>query len=304
MIVSFPWDVLSAGDNVAVIAPSGPVEVHALARGLDVLRSWGLVPILGEAFERSQTDNSMFAAPDEFRARDVNWALTDPSIRAVLVARGGYGLVRILDALNWERVRESQPRPVVGLSDATCLHAALRVHAGWPSLMGPHVAGGVGAERPDVMSNNSLRNALFERRFDAVGLMADAVVERVGVAGAPVHGGNLAMLSAMVGSVEGAAPNAPFIAALEDINEAPYRVDRMLTQLLRAGWFANCVGVVCGSWKGCGEVMPVLRERLSTIPGPLVFDAAFGHDERHLAVPLGVPIRLDATQSHPVIGSC
>jgi muramoyltetrapeptide carboxypeptidase len=302
----YPWPMLQPGDRVAVIAPSGPADPDGLVRGLERIESWGLVPVLGDALKlgRGPDPARILAAPDVVRIRDLQRALTDDSNAAVFVARGGYGLLRILDAIDWSRVRNARPRPVVGLSDATCLHVALRVHAHWPSIMGPHVAGGLGAERPDSLSIDALRAMLFAQTFAGTDLLANAAIARPGSVMAPMHGGNLATLASMVGGSEGVRPHVPFIAVLEDINEAPYRVDRMLTQLLRSGWFTNAVGVVCGSWKGCGNVDPVLLERLDNVPGPLVLHAAFGHDDRHLAVPLGIPVRLHTSVPHiEVVGS-
>jgi muramoyltetrapeptide carboxypeptidase len=302
-----PWNVLRRGASVAVISPSGPADPVALEHGLLRLRSWGLKPVLGA---HGTSVGAITAGPDVDRAADLFWALTDPSIDAVLVARGGYGMVRNLDLIDWKAVSAARVRPVVGMSDITALHEALRVHTSRPSLLGPHVAGlladgVVPGSSADGPTHDAFVSVLCGE-VEGAGLLPagrstaywdSARVVRSGSTVAPWFGGNLAVLASLSGSAEGVAPTVPFVAVLEDVNEAPYRVDRMLTQLLRAGWFANAVGVVCGEWIGCGdegEVEAVLRERLGFLKGPFVFGAPFGHGDRHLTLPLGVPISLSA----------
>jgi muramoyltetrapeptide carboxypeptidase len=313
-----PWTSLRRGSTVAVISPSGPVDPVALKHGLLRLRSWGLQPVVGA---HCTSVGPITAGPDHDRAADLFWALTDPSIEAVLVARGGYGMIRNLDLIDWNAVNAARVRPVVGMSDTTALHGALRVHTSWPSLLGPHVAGllATGPRSGLPVGKGPLAGLEAQRRWgpsaskgvvpgsSADGPTHDAFVSvlcgevagaelvpagrsssywdsaRVlhgGTVVAPWFGGNLAVLASLCGSAEGVAPAVPFVAVLEDVNEAPYRVD-----------------VVCGEWIGCGEgtaLEDVLRERLGFIEGPFVLGAPFGHGDRHLTLPLGVPISLSA----------
>jgi muramoyltetrapeptide carboxypeptidase len=307
----FPWPNLRVRDRVAVITPAGPADLATLERGCELLRAWGLEPVLGA---RVNTGNAMTAGSDDDRIEDLEWALSDPSIAAVFCGRGGYGILRILEFVRWKRMRNVSPKPVVGFSDVTCLHAALRVRLNWPSVHGPHIAGGLGAAAPDSPTVASLRSCLFDGTPTALFDETTRIIRHGAVRYASLEGGNLAMLAAMCGSAEGHGPKARFVAVLEDVNEAPYRVDRMLTQLLRSGWFQNAVGVICGSWKGCegspsaqftdgsaaaedtlprNEVEEVLLDRLFSIPGPLLFDAPFGHSARNITIPFGVAVQLD-----------
>jgi muramoyltetrapeptide carboxypeptidase len=312
---ALPWGPLGRGSNVAVIAPSGPVDPLLLQHGLLRLRSWGFQPVLGR---HVASVGAITAGPDEGRAEDLFWALTDPLIDAVLVARGGYGMVRNHDLIDWDAVNAAQARPVVGMSDITALHEALRVHTSWVSLLGPHVSGllakgVVPGSVSDGPTHDSFVSALCGETIGAelaatgqsTPFWSSARVLRSGSVVAPWVGGNLAVLASLCGSAEAVGHKVPFVAVLEDVNEAPYRIDRMLTQLLRAGWFANAVGVVCGQWIGCGEpaeVEAVLLERLSAINGPFLLDAPFGHGDRHLTLPLGLPITLDAQSAFAARG--
>jgi muramoyltetrapeptide carboxypeptidase len=300
---------LRAGDRVGVIAPCGPVDAALLDRGVARLRSWGLDVVEGRHVrdfvqrpdDSAKSEEPMLSATDDDRLSDVEWALTDPSVVAVFAARGGYGLTRIIERVRWPLVRAAPYRPLIGFSDVTTLHAALQLHVGWASIHGPHVAGGIGKADADVdqLSVDSLRAYLFGE--SSAQAAVDAVIEtgsvrRSGSVTAPLRGGNLAMLAAMAGTPAGAPPNGPFIALVEDVTELPYRVDRMLVQLHQSGWFANAVGAISGTWDRCGNVEPVLGEHLSRVPGPIVFNAGFGHADRNLTVPLGVPVTLDTSR--------
>jgi muramoyltetrapeptide carboxypeptidase len=321
------WGLLRRGSRVGIISPSGPFDSVALQHGLLRLRSWGFDPVVGPYCSSIAASSivdeisgfpAITAGPDEARAADLAWALTDSSLDAVFVARGGYGMVRAIALVDWALVRAARARPIIGMSDITALHEAVRVHTAWGSLLGPHVTGllargvepGSSVDGPthdsfvSVLCGEAL-GAELSPSGNTTPYWGSARVARSGSVVAPWFGGNLAVLASLSGSAEGVAPDRPFVAVLEDVNEAPYRIDRMLTQLLRAGWFANAVGVVCGSWVGCGdpgEVEAVVLERLGSISGPIIFDAPFGHGDRHLTLPLGVPISLDARSSDLAAG--
>jgi muramoyltetrapeptide carboxypeptidase len=304
MVMSvFGWEPLQPGDAVAVVTPAGSVDPVKFERGLALLRSWGLDVRVGEHVVTTPHGQKapLYAGPDRNRMKDLLWALTDSSIRAVLIGRGGYGVMRILDQLDLSACLRSCDRPVIGYSDITCVHAALRAHSAWSSFLGPHVAGGLGVEQPDELTISSLQSLLFRGELTAP-FVDDTVIVRHGVVAAPIVGGNLSMLAAMVGSAEGTPPKTPFIAAIEDVHESPYRVDRLLTQLLRSGWFTHCVGILGGTWEGCGDVEPVLRERLDGIDGPIVFNTAFGHGDQHVPIALGVPTTLDTVSGALRVG--
>jgi muramoyltetrapeptide carboxypeptidase len=304
--------MLRVGDRVAVIAPSGPVDVSLLDAGIARLRSWGLEVVEGrhvrDAVQKTMSpgeddteDDALWSAADAGRLADLEWALTDPSIAAVVAARGGYGLTRIIEQVRWPLMKAATYRPVIGFSDVTVLHAALQLHVGWASIHGPHVAGGLGKPDADQPTIDSIRAYLFgesnaQAAVDA--LVTTGTVLQSGLVTAPIRGGNLAMLGAMTGTPVGAPPTEPFIALLEDVTELPYRVDRMLVQLHQSGWFTNAVGVISGSWDRCGNVEPILREHLTRVRGPVVLNAPFGHADRNFVVPLGVTVTLNAEFGH------
>jgi muramoyltetrapeptide carboxypeptidase len=279
------------GDRVAVVAPSGPVVPDRLTRGVEILTSWGLaVELMPHALDRA-TDG-MFAGTDVDRGRDLEDAWCLPDVKAVVCARGGYGASRLIDLLDWERMRAAGPRWLVGSSDITALHEAVQRRLGLATLYGPMVASEVFAsEHQDASSVESLRMALLDG--PGVTLAADPPLHVApGIAHGPLVGGNLALVASAIGTPD-MLPSRDAIAFLEDVGEAPYRVDRVLTQLLRSGWFDGVRGVALGTFHQCGDVDGVLRERLSRLQVPVVGGFLVGHGPVQYTIPLGLEVTLD-----------
>jgi muramoyltetrapeptide carboxypeptidase len=208
---------------------------------------------------------------------------------------------RFLDLLDLDAMAAAGPKILVGYSDLTALHQVLGNRLGLVTVHGPVLTSLGGG---DADSREHLRRLLFE---PAPGpLLTDLTPAVEGRAEGPVAGGNLALLSSGIGTPF-SAPATGGIVLLEDVAEPPYRVDRMLTQLLRAGWFDGVAGVVVGDFTESdlwspqdpptsSEVLDVVLERLAPLGVPLVTGAPVGHGSRNLAVPLGVPAVLDTGQ--------
>ncbi|HET6651919.1 MAG TPA: DUF4031 domain-containing protein [Nocardioides sp.] len=283
---------LRPGARVAVVATSGPVPESRLAVGLDVLRSWDLdVQVAGHVLDAG---HPYLAASDEHRVRDFTAAWLDDSVAAVVCARGGYGAQRIVDLLDWDRLARARSKLLVGFSDITALLQAFAARLGLATVHGPVVTSlGSGDEE----SREHLRRTLFEPARSLVLTPEPLVVLVPGTAEGVLVGGNLAVLASGAGTSR-VMPAAGSIAVLEDIGEEPYKLDRVLTQLLRSGWFDGVRAVVVGQLTDCGPeetVRAVLVDRLGGLGVPLVMGAPFGHEDRNLALPLGVPARLDET---------
>ena len=286
---------LVPGDRVAVVAPSGPIDPDRLARGCAILASWDLEVVIGaHALDRS-APAAHLAGSDADRAADLQQAWCDPSIAAVLCARGGSGATRLLDLLDWPRLRRAEPKVLVGYSDATALHEALATHLGIASLFGPMPATQTfGGEVPDQASQDHLRRTLFEPEHAQVLRAEDATVVAAGRATGVTVGGTLAMLASTIGTPE-SRPAAGGIAVLEDITEPAHRLDNLLTQLVRTGWFDGVRGIVLGTWVDCGDdAVATVGARLAGRGVPVLAGLPFGHGVPQLTVPLGVEAELDA----------
>jgi muramoyltetrapeptide carboxypeptidase len=284
---------LRPGDRVAVVAPSGPVVPERLDRGLAVLESWGLSVTVGEHTRGVHERFGYLASDDATRADDLMRAWCDPDVQAVFCARGGYGVQRMVDLLDWESIAAAGPKVLVGFSDVTALHQAFATRLGLSTVHGPVVTSlGSG----DDESRAHLRSLLFDP-VPGVPLTPSPVETLVGGrAEGVLVGGNVAMLASEVGS-RNSLRAASSIAVLEEIGEEAYRLDRKLTQLLRTGWFDDVLGVVLGTFTDCGptgSVRDLVRDRLAPLGVPILWGAPIGHDERNLAFPYGVPAVLDA----------
>ncbi|MFI8242722.1 LD-carboxypeptidase [Streptomyces sp. NPDC085866] len=285
---------LAPGARVAVVAPSGPVPEERLQAGLDVLRGWDLDPVVAPHVLDRHGEFAYLAGTDADRAADFQNAWCDPAVDAVLCARGGYGVQRMIDLLDWEAMRAAGPKVFVGFSDITVLHEAFATRLGLATLHGPMAAG------IDFIKNERaqahLRSTLFEP--EAVRTLASGGPALVsGRARGVTLGGCLSLLAADLATPHARPSASGGLLCLEDVGEEPYRLDRYLTQLLRAGWLDGVRGVLLGSWVRCGpyeRVRPLLADRLGPLGVPVVEEFGFGHCEGALTVPFGVAAELDA----------
>ena len=280
---------LRPGDTIALVAPSGPVRGDLLEAALPVLRGWGVKVRVGACVRAAAS--GYLSASDADRAAEFSEAWLDPEVRCVLAARGGYGGQRMLDLIDWTALRAAGPKVLAGSSDVTALHRAVDVHLALNSLFSPMPA----SVLFDDFAAEHLRRTLFEPSRTVVIRSAEAEVLVPGRASGRLVGGNLSLLAATIGAPEhGTARDG--IALLEDVTESVYRLDRMLTQLLRTGWFHGVRGIVLGSWAACGdpaEIRALLLERLGPLGVPILGEFGFGHVPSSPTLPLGAQAVLD-----------
>lgn len=287
---------LRKGDTVGVVSASGPPDPDLLNTGVEFLRSHGFRTRLGQyVCER----NGYLAGNDEQRCTDLNTMLADPEVRGVLLARGGYGVMRLLDSIDHEAVVRD-PKLLLGMSDVTALQLSLFCRCGLATFSGPMIAGQVGGGL-DPVSEESLLRGLTEplegRRL--LPISVDGVQTlRSGDACGPLLGGCLSLVVALLGTVH--SPDfTGSILLLEDVNEPLYRLDRMLTQLKLAGILSRVAGIVLGHFLGTQEtdlreeVERLILELTSEHPVPVVSRVPHGHVLPNLTIPHGVRVALD-----------
>jgi muramoyltetrapeptide carboxypeptidase len=286
---------LGPGARVAVVAPSGPVPEERLQAGLDVLRGWDLDPVVAPHVLDRHATLDYLAGTDADRAADLQSAWCDPAVDAVLCARGGYGVQRMIDQLAWEAMRAAGPKVFVGFSDITSLHEAFARRLGLVTLHGPMAAG------IDFLKNaraqDHLKATLFAPETVRVIASYGSTPMVPGRARGVTLGGCLALLAAELGTPHARPSARGGLLCLEDVGEEPYRLDRCLTQLLRASWLDGVAGVLLGSWEQCEpaeRLRPMLADRLAGLGVPVVEDFGFGHCAGALTVPFGVTAELDA----------
>jgi len=281
---------LQPGDRMAVVAPAGACRAKDLEPGLAILRGFGLVPVLSDVLLERQR---YLAGGDEQRAAALMKAFVDPSVAGIVCARGGYGAMRILPHLDFAIIT-AHPKRLVGFSDISALLSAVGARAGLVCFHGPTLASLAAA---DGVTRTGLKRMLCDRPALNLSLRQGRVLVE-GIAEGRLCGGNLTTLCHLVGT-----PFAPGFAGgilvLEDRGEAPYRIDRMLTQLRLAGVLEGVRAVVLGDFSDCGPVRglrPVFEDRLGDLGVPVISGLKAGHGQRNFTLPLGLTARLDTGQ--------
>ena len=283
--------LLAAGARVALLAPAGPIRDTDLERAVTNARRFGWEPVIAA---NAQAADGYLAGSDEQRARDLNGAIADTHIDGIWCLRGGYGAMRILDAIDYQTLSR-QPKTLIGYSDVTALHAAFGRLAKLVSFHGP-----TARQNLPPFSAESLECAVV-RGENPCGEMPNATTLVGGTAHGRLIGGNLALLTALIGT-----PYAPDysgeILVIEDVNEAHYRIDRMLTHLRLSGALAGLAGIVFGRFtdvpKEFGDdewaLDRVLTDAAQRAGVPCVAGAPFGHVDEQWTIPLGARAELDA----------
>jgi len=265
---------LKQGDKIAIVAPAGRLPPKGLDEAIKVLTSWGLKVVLGEHVY--DTDN-YFAGEDLARHADFQQTLDDNSILAVLCARGGYGVTRILDKINLASIKKS-PKWVIGFSDITALHIKLE-NQGIASIHGP--MGTSFSNGSNHKAINSLKWLLFDRVSKIV---ANEAGVKSGSVTAAITGGNLSLIVDSLGTAE-EIDTRNKILFVEEIGEKTYKIDRMFQQLLRAGKLDKLAGLVIGHFSdiddGSQPFGESWREVITNITRPYSYPLGFGFSIGH-----------------------
>ena len=283
--------ILRAGDRIGVAAPAGPPRRRALEAGIAVLESRGFEVVRGRhLFDRQ----AYLAGTDADRLADLNEMLRDPLMRGVWFARGGYGLHRIIGGVDLAALRRA-PKALIGYSDLTVLQAAAWRRMGLGAFQGPMVAE---LADPRAYHAGSLWRTLAGEKVRL--RFGRGSVVRPGRAAGPLVGGCLSLLTALVGTpfeppLDGA------ILFWEEVNEEPFRIDRMLAHLKLSGRLDRLAGMVVGNLPGCrprrrANAMPlaaILATHLAGTDYPVVTGIPAGHGPGKMTLPVGFPARLD-----------
>jgi muramoyltetrapeptide carboxypeptidase len=285
---------LKAGDTIGIVAPAGPFDRELFAQGIAIIQSMGFET---KTDERIFSSSGYLAGTDSARAAQFIAMVADRQVQAVMSARGGYGALRIMQALDYRQIGTAA-KAFTGFSDMTALHRAIYLKSGLVTFHGPMVTT---LARSDEATRLSWYRALTEPVAPPIDL-SRARVLKSGIAQGVLTGGNLATLCHLTGTCFGAGFQG-HILLLEDIGEAPYRIDRMLTQMKMAGLFDGLAGLVLGSFEDCGsdeEIDALVLERFQDWSIPIVSGAPIGHGRSNWTVPLGIAARLDTAKGELV----
>ena len=295
---------LKKGDTIGLIAPASSFSDEAYQTALEHLRYFGFNIKEGKHLHDQK---GYLAGEDIARAADINAFFADDSIQGIWCLRGGYGTTRLLSMLDYKTIRKN-PKALIGYSDITALLMAIYKETGLVGFHGP-----VAVSEMTEFSEQYLRSVIMEGKAATYQLSEEnqakaaednafaARTIKGGKAQGKLLGGNLSLLSAMVGTPYlPSAKNA--IVFIEDIGEKPYRIDRMMTQLLESGWLNDINGLVLGTFNDChpdeGDrsltLKEVIDDRVKGLNVPIAYGYSFGHIDNQITLPIGVKVEMDA----------
>lgn len=291
---------LQVGDTIGIMAAAGPVEPQLLEKGVGELQRIGYRVVLGEGVLARR---GYFAGEHAQRAEAFLALLGNPEIKAIFSARGGYGSNYVVEYLSspavFRRLKRLPPRIVMGYSDISSLLLFLHQRLGWVTFQGPMVAKDFA--QGENACNRAVFDAVLSNSASGAAIHSDGCSLRQGIAEGKLLGGCLSLLVATLGTPEEIETRGG-ILLLEDIAEQPYRIDRLLFQLRRAGKLRGVKAVVFGEMVGSGQsasaadsLRDVILEALHGLAVPVVFGMRFGHTTGGcLTLPIGVRARLSA----------
>ncbi|MEX0314973.1 MAG: LD-carboxypeptidase [Allomuricauda sp.] len=296
---------LKKGDTIGLIAPGYAVKPEVVQKTIQILRKMGFKTYHSE---RLLNNHGYFSNTDIERAKDVNEMFSDPKINGILCARGGYGCTRILSLLDYENIKNN-PKALIGFSDVTALINAIYKETG---LVGYH--GPVGSTLDDSYSLKYLKKVVMRAKntltiknvvLKEQEFLTNTVLERYtitnGIAQGELVGGSLTLVNALIGTPH-EIDFTNKIAFIEDVEEAPYRIDRMLTQLLEGPTFSKARAIMFGVCEGCDRpkekgnftLKEVLMDRIAPLGIPAAYGMSFGHIPNNFTVPVGINASFDA----------
>jgi muramoyltetrapeptide carboxypeptidase len=295
---------LTPGDTIALVAPAGPVEMAQLKAYAQALEKAGYHVRIPEGIERKA---GYLAGTDEARADELNAAIRDPKVRAIFPCRGGYGLTRILDRIDYPALRKD-PKIVTGFSDVTALHLAISREVRLITFHSPMPEASLWKkDKEHAFAAASFERAVFADQYPpgSAGYTVELPTDKPrpttlvgGKARGRLTGGNLTLISSTLGTRYAIEPKGK-ILFIEDVHEAPYRIDRFLSQLRLAGVLDGIVGVVAGEFTTDDpnhrkEFDRILREYFVPMNKPVVTHFPVGHVINNATLPVGVLVELDA----------
>ena len=290
---------LHANDTIAIVCPAGYMPPEKAQTCIDTLRDWGYRIRIGSTLD--STSENYFSGTDDQRHTDFQKMLDDPEIKAILCARGGYGLTRIVEKIDFSGFKKS-PKWIIGFSDVTVLHSHIHTNYGIATLHAP-MAGAFNDGGADTVYVESLRKALAGEPAKIE--CAPHPFNRPGSAEGPLVGGNLSLLAHGVGTTSDIQTKGK-ILFLEDVGEYLYNIDRMLYQLKRSGKLEQLNGLLIGGFTDLKDtqrpfgasVEEIIREVVKEYDYPVGFGFPVSHDKENFALKTGLQHRLRVEHAH------
>ena len=292
---------LQQGDSVAIIAPASPVDKTLIDKCVGSLKDLGLEVVVGTS---CLSEHGFLSGTDDIRANDINRMFADKNIKGIFAIRGGHGCARLLDLIDFKIIKKN-PKIFVGYSDITALHIAINQKSKLITYHGPMVSTEL-IKGLDEYSADYYKRFLFSKEkineiFNPVGCNLEIIND--GIASGQLIGGNLSLVCSSLGTkYEINTKNK--ILFLEEVDETPYKVDRMLLQLKQSGKFKDATGIILGAFTDCIassnkkslSLEEVFNEIILPLKKPTISKLVCGHCLPTLTLPLGSKVILDANE--------
>lgn len=286
---------LKRGSTIGITCPAGYVSEERVAFAIETFKLWGFNVKVGRTVG---TEYNYFSGTDTERLSDLQQMLDDPSVEAILMGRGGYGLSRIIDNINWSKFKLN-PKWICGFSDITILHSHIHAQLEIPTLHSPMTA----AFKPDTINSDHIKQIYAALTGESLFYHASpSEYNRNGNAEAILIGGNLAILDHLVGSPSDINMTGKMLF-IEDIGEHYYKVDRMMLCLKRAGKLKNLRGLIVGGFTEMEDtdrpfgqtVEQIILDKVKEYDYPVCFDFPAGHLDVNHTLTLGSWHKLTVT---------
>lgn len=287
---------LFQNDKVGIFLPSSPIKQEYRLKGLAEIRDMGFIPL---EVDNISADSGYTGKPEDEIVRDLEELMRDDSVKALWAARGGYGSNLILDKI--DHIAEMKPKIIIGSSDVSFLLWRIMSLMNMPVFYGPMAFSAISEKKYDR------ENLITVLNGDYTELKIGGEVLRKGKSENIVTGGCLSNLTSLCGTrffpeTEGR------IVLLEDINERPFRLDRMMWQLSETGFFSGIKGILFGEFPGCFKdekeknmFYSSIKKYFDPFDYPVLYDMPFGHSSFTKTLPLGIKIKIDTSDFNGII---
>ena len=284
-------DYLKAGDKVALISPSYYTPMENVEKTADVLRNWGLEPIIGPNV--GKVVDGKYAGTVDERISDIRWALNEPTVKAIICNRGGYGTIQLIDKLTLEELKAT-PKWLVGFSDISTLHGLLSragvmsIHGTMSSFLAKGGSDATSTLMRDLLLGNVPRYELPAHKENITGRASGVLV-----------GGNLCTFAPNLGSQADATKGQDLILFVEEVEESMHNIDRQMRILQMNGVLDRCKGIILGEFTDCGSeftfesVEAMLHVMLEKYNIPVLCGFPGGHGDVNLPLVMGAPVTID-----------
>ena len=295
---------LKPGDTIGLLCPSGYMPLNKAQRCIETLQQWDFKVVVGKTVGNQY---NYFSGTDEERLNDLQMMLDDDNIKAVYCARGGYGLSRIIDNINFDKFIQ-HPKWIVGYSDITLLHA---------HIFSKYNIAGLHAPMAAAFNEIDESREYIQSIFDALTgkhqsyKIASYTLNRTGICEGELVGGNLTLLAHITGTKSGINTKNK-ILFIEDVGEYKYAIDRMLMQLKRAGKLGNIAGLIVGSFTEIKDtsipfgkdIKEIIFNAVKEYNYPVCFDFPVGHTAKNYALVIGAKYKLLVSQNEVSLQIC